>query len=66
MRLEAKVAAGCQVGKEAQARNDLQTSQVALERYCSVDLTVVFEAAVDSRSHGRASRCEHVGRLELQ
>ena len=66
MRLEAKVTAGCQVGKEAQARNDLQTSQVALERYCSVGLTVVFEVAVDNRSHGRASRCEHVGRLELQ
>jgi len=66
MHLAAKAAAGCQVGKVAQARIDPQISQVALVRYCNADLTVVFEVAADNRSHGRASRCEHVGRLELQ
>lgn len=66
MHLAAKVTAGCQVDKPAQARNDPQTSQVALEKYCSVYLTVVFEVAADNRSHGTASRCEHVVRLELQ
>jgi hypothetical protein len=66
MHLEAKVAAGCQVGKAAQARTDLQTSQAARERYCNVDLTVVFEVAADNHSHDMASQCEHAGRPELQ
>jgi len=66
MHLEAKVAVDCQVDKAAQGRNDLQTSQVALEKYCSVDLTVVFEVAADNRSRDTASRCEHVERVELR
>ena len=66
MHLEAKVAAGCQVGKAAKARSDLQTSQVALERCCNADSTVVFEVVADIRSHGTAFQCEHAGRLELQ
>jgi hypothetical protein len=64
--LTAKVAAGCQVGRAARVRNDPQTIQVALERCCNGGLIVVFEVAADTRSHDTASRCEHVGRLELQ
>ena len=66
IRLEAKVAACCQVGKAAKARSDLQTSQVALERCCNADSTVVFEVGADIRSHDTASQCEHAERLELQ
>lgn len=66
MHLAAKAAADCQVGRAAQARNDLPTSQVAPERYCNVDLTVAFEVVADNRSRGTAFRCEHVGQLVLQ
>lgn len=66
VRLMAKAVAGYQVDRAAKARNDLQTSQVALERCCNGDLIAVFEVVADIRSHDTASRCEHVGRLELQ
>lgn len=66
MHLEAKVAAGCQVGRAAKARSDLPTSQVALERCCNADSTVVFEVVADSHSHDTASRCERAERPELQ
>lgn len=66
MHLTAKVAAGCQVGRAAKARNDPRTNQGALERCCNGGLIVVFEVAADTRSHDTASRCEHVGRQALQ
>jgi len=61
-----KAAADYQVDRAAKARNDLQTSQVALERCCNGDLIAVFEVAADTHSHDTASRCGHVGQLELQ
>ena len=66
MHQAAKVAAGRQIDKPTQARNDPQTSQVARAIYCNVGLTVVFEVAADDHFRDTASRCEHVARLELQ
>jgi hypothetical protein len=64
--LMAKAAADYQVDRAAKARNDLQISQVALERCCNGDSIAVFEVAADTHSHGTAFRCEHVGQLELR